>query len=796
MRLAIRLIGALALAAVFPCGLCAGNRVDRVIIIKVDGLPADFIQRLTHDDQTKLPSIRSVFGRNGATLENFYVRGLSLSAPSWSLLDTGRHLEIRGNVEYDRYTLRPYDYLNFFPFYLAYSFSKRADKLGVEMLDELGIPLLSDRFPSGTRFQGPQLLQRSASLGQLSSTLKRALMDKPPKQVFDEWQTGLSWMDSWERETERELMVDLKDPKIRYLDYFAAGYDHGAHLTPDRITQLHTVESLDALVGRVSAAIAASPYPATTALIMVSDHGMNSVDGIYSQGYSLVDWFAGAEGGGHHVLTNRHPMTEFKLKGLDPFVAEVVTPSTAPAYLGGQSALYPTVMLDLDGNERASIGLRNNTLNKLHVLLDQIIRKRLRGPLRSAALRAFFSVLDGVRTKWQQDLDDLQEELHALDIRIGEQQALVDAQPKKKWTQAEKERGLDKDARRVRARLEDWKTQRREYDEYANIVRRLLRLEPSDFDPGRFKIEHLIPPHSLGPLNSPEDLRHYVTGPAPGGLAVAPGGTLDMARSFREIDYFEELSKLRVRNNVQRDVGSRPVDFIAVRVPQPEGEAILLWRGEDRQALLRVRRNGKGDLELHYEPRGWAPGYPLELFEDPNLGVPRATREQWLQEWHTEREWLEATHRTRYSNGIVGLAEELLDLDPPPVDTAMQRYLQRKRHLRRTDLLVFASDHWNFNVRGFNPGGNHGSFLRTSTHSTFLIAGGKETGLPRGVKIAAPYDSLSFTPTVLALMGLDDPKLPGPVIRELTGGLSGTEVTRPDPAPPNGSAKSSAIIGR
>jgi hypothetical protein len=66
---------------------------------------------------------------------NYYSRGLSLSAPSWSILDTGRHLEIRGNSEYDRYTLRPYDYLNFFPFYVGYARNRRVDMPGVEVLD-------------------------------------------------------------------------------------------------------------------------------------------------------------------------------------------------------------------------------------------------------------------------------------------------------------------------------------------------------------------------------------------------------------------------------------------------------------------------------------------------------------------------------------------------------------------------------------------------------------------------------------------------------------------------------------
>src|SRR5262249_50786089 len=60
--------------------------VQRVVILKVDGLPADLVQR----NLDRLPWIRHVFGENGASVENFYSRGLSLSAPSWSMLDTGQ----------------------------------------------------------------------------------------------------------------------------------------------------------------------------------------------------------------------------------------------------------------------------------------------------------------------------------------------------------------------------------------------------------------------------------------------------------------------------------------------------------------------------------------------------------------------------------------------------------------------------------------------------------------------------------------------------------------------------------
>jgi hypothetical protein len=96
-------------------------------------------------------------------------------------------------------------------------------------------------------------------------------------------------------------------------------------------------------------------------------------------------------------------------------------------------------------------------------------------------------------------------------------------------------------------------------------------------------------------------------------------------------------------------------------------------------------------------------------------------------------------------------------------------------------MLVLAQNQWNFDVRGFNPGGNHGSFLRVSTNSTLMIAGGEKTGIPRGRVVEEPYDGLSFVPTVLRLMGKVDEnnepsqelrqlrfrRFPGRVIREL-----------------------------
>ena len=739
----------------------AEAQVDRMVVIKIDGLPPRLLDQYLSKatgPRTRLPWVDYVFARNGVWLDNFYTRGLSLSAPAWSLLDTGRHLEIRGNVEYDRYTLDAYDYLNFFPFYLKSGTGNQVDMAGVELLDENRVPLLIDRFPYGGQYQSAQMLQRGVNWRTFDGLLKRTLSADSFRGFLDEWQVGWAWQESWLRQNEELLVTALKDPKVRYLEAFHTEYDHIAHLTNDPVTQLHAIEEVDALVGRIWNAIQKSPLADTTALVLVSDHGMNSSPSVLSQGYNLVGWFNSSAGGAHHVLTNRHPLQDFKLKGLDPFVSKVITPSLQSSYLPNQGDQYPTVMLDLDGNERASIGLRNNTFNLLHIYLDQLIRRKVAGEARVAALAAFFETLDSVRSAWRQDVEDLNAELASLQNRITGQEALVAALPKK-WTKAQTAQGEQREGNRDRRRLQQWNEDLALYTEYAATLTRLLDLTPADFDPGKFKIQELIPPRSLGPANSVWDLQNYVTGVSP------DGGILRM-------NYLPALAALSVRNNVQAEVGPRPVDFTAVRV----NHDIWLYRDEEHQALISsrageiryqpiARLQGHPDGSVTFEERDWASGFPLALFEDPQLAVGGADRAAWLSQPHSEQEWLQAVHKTRYSNGIIGLTEQLLDLSP-----AATPYLERKRRQRRTDLLVFASDYWNFNVRGFNPGGNHGSFLRDSTHSVLLIAGGKDTGIPQGVRIETPYDSLSFAPTILSLMGRPEPDLPGPLIQELAIG--------------------------
>ena len=796
-------------------------QTKRLVVIKCDGLPYDVVDRFVkqHDPQTGksvLPWIDYIFYQRGSRLSNFYVRGMSLSAPSWSLLETGQHLQIKGNVEFDRYTIHSYDYLNFFPLYLAGINGSRIDMRAVEVLDSLGLPMLSDAYAHNQRYTTYSIFLRNPRYSTLQNSLQNKFM-KPPKELFDEWTMGFEMRSAITEQLIKELITNLNDPRYRYLDLMMEDFDHVAHHVNDDQSHLFVLQRMDAVIGQVWTAIQKSPLADETAVVLISDHGINSDQKVYSQGYNLVKLLGTRMGGGHHVITKRRLMLDYAIKGVNPLVPLITTTTPDTYYLKGESTTYPTAMLDFDGNERASLHLRDSDLNMLHILLKELQTGKLPEETEKAVTNEFFAVIDRRRADWEKDLKQLQNELGALDRRIAEQRKLWEAQPKK-FTKEQQDAGLDDASKRIYVQLDRWQTERKEYGEYALALQNLLKIPSEAFSASKIKITDVIPKMSMGDRNTIYELQNYVVGVGPNGFVVSPDGSLNVEQSFVRVNYFSLLQGVSVRNNVQRGITNRPVDIIATRLTRDlvlpliddrdiDEDVVWVTAGANRQALILSRRNADGGLSLRYlpisgltqdasgrlqfTPVSWQAGLPLQIFEDPNLILPTADRTAWLTEWHTDTEWLNALHKTHYSNGLVGLQEELARHDIERLSTEnsglsqdqrlMREYARRKRELVEADMLIVANDHWNFDVRGFNPGGNHGSFFRVSTHSTFMVSGGSKTDIPRAFNIETPYDSLSFVPTLLALTGnlRDDSspvpelwdkgfrKFPGRIVKEL-----------------------------
>jgi hypothetical protein len=752
----------LAFALIWLLTTTAWAGAGRIVIIKADGLPGYLLEDVVNqkNDETgqwELPWIRKVFFEGGVEVANFYTRGISVSAPSWSAIETGHDPIIRGNVEFDRYSLHVYDYLNFFPFYFRNALSRQVDMPGVEVLDSVGTPMVSDAFPPEQRYQGFQLFQRGVRWNSITASLKRGVNPHSVRNLVDEWLTGFQMEDAVGQQTEQELIEKLQDPNVRYLDLFDGDFDHVAHLTHDRRVLQRELRNLDRLVGRIRTAIEASSLAQETALVIVSDHGINNDPAVFGQGWNLVEALNSAEGGGHHVITNRHPRSDFTIRGLNPFVSEVTNDSSASFYLKGEASNYPTALVDLDGNERANVYLRNSDWNALQILQQQQRRRDLSPALRGAIHHAMRDVANRNRKCWLgiggAGLSDLE--------RVQPPAASQDKSDA---------------ARRQAALAKHVEEQLRAYRDYLRGVAAVL--DPPD----KAGNGPAIPRRAMGELNSIFQLQHYVVGLAPGGPVLDAAGGLDWERSFVRVNYFEFFSQAHVRNLPQAGLSDHPVDFLAARVPGDElaralppdlaaDEGIFLYKSDQSQALLLRRGHSLRYLpvkdfeetaagELRFSIAPWSAGLPLAGFE----GVDR----EWLEQWHSERDWLCATYRTPYSNAAVGLFAELSAPMAPAGGDALRLFQWRERLATRADLLILANNHWNFNVRNFNPGGNHGSFFPVSTHATLLFAGGSKTGIPQGLKITEPYDGLSYAPTVLKLAGKAEfSELPGPVIEEL-----------------------------
>ncbi len=160
----------------------------------------------------------------------------------------------------------------------------------------------------------------------------------------------------------------------------------------------------------------------------------------------------------------------------------------------------------------------------------------------------------------------------------------VQGQPKK-WTREQRDAGLDKAcAPALRRSSIRGASRSATIRRTCSALSKLLDLEPADFDRRHFTPADLIPKRAMGDPNSVYDLQNYIVGPA-------PSGPLD----FERINYPKLLSGLSVRNNVQPGVSSRPVDFIAMRIPDHRSLALCRRRSSGADPVTPGRATLSGD---------------------------------------------------------------------------------------------------------------------------------------------------------------------------------------------------------
>ncbi len=831
LRRVVSVILLLGIVGVLGWPMKAGARPPRrIILLRFDGLSPDLIRQYVHktDPHTGksfLPWIRRVFYEEGIVFENFYVRGQSLSGPSWAMLTTGRPHPLISNVELDRATGRLEDYLNNVLIQYELLRGRRLHARAVEVLDERGAPLMEDLYEPDEKRIGLELIRRGTSWTTLARVLRARFPLRSAEESLARLLGGPDSHETFDMANEEHLLANMKDPRFLYLSAFYSLFDHFVHTNNDEEMIRQLLQRVDRTVGRIYTAIREGPRSEETVLVLVSDHGFTTRPDVYSQGFNLVNYFTRAPWGGHHILTKRANLHDFQFRSVNFLARGFVNESRESFYLKGQTH-YPTLFIDYDGNERAMLHFRNSDLNLLHLLLQQM--KRPHAERVARALRAFFfEVLERNRARWERERAELREELWALQRWLERLRAARTS--------------LSGEREQMRKELEVWERNLAEYyaeyEEYLGTLSRLLFLREETFDPRAVRIEDLIRPRVFGPRNSVYQLQNYVVGLKDGTIHLRADGRLDEEATFRRINYLRLLKEHRALNNVQPEVSPYPVDFIALRIPYEEirsalqgtpldtGEDVVwLYGGEEHQALLVAKSLSREDDrvllryvpiarlsqspegEITFERREFRPNHPLRLWEDADLRVP-GDRRAWLEDFHSEREWIEATHRTQYAIAIIGLYElfgkrpravpphivsweeagaadktRALSRDginrngDSPEEALLSRFFTRRRRHVEPDLLLHANAYWNFNIRDFNPGGNHGSFYRMAAHATWMMWGGRQTGLKRGYIVERPYESLSFVPTLLEAIGIaagskgcarDFRSLPGEVVWEV-----------------------------
>lgn len=815
----VALLAELLLAVALPAG--AETRAPtRLIVLKFDGLPPDLIAHHVAETnaitgRSRLPWIKHLFFERGVRFENFYSRGMSLSATSWCVLDTGQPSVINGNFEIDRHTGWTADFLDFARYYVDVWRGRRIYPPGVEILDTCGVRLLSDGFVFEERETGMQLHRRGTKFHDMLDVglepFRGSIVNKITRALV-----GVDYHRAWDAVTLERFLEAVRDPAIRYADYYNANVDHVLHDDSSPEAVRNVLEEVDRTIGHAYAALLDSGTADRTVFVVVSDHGLTlPPPGVYSQGLNLVSYLTREEYGAHHILTREEPRTAFSFDG------SIFRPWPRPTHVSvpREPVFSPetvTCTLDFDGNERVQAQFRHPDLQRLHLLLVAARRLDRMDARREAAAAAGLAILQRHRDEWAREAAELAVELAEL------RASLVDTRRELALLESrcERDREREKDGLRVLdlppfggrspvnsrssvtdtrelarlAKVRIWRDSKllEQYEAYLQALRRrvattstvaLLNTKPAD----------LLPSTDLGPPLSARDLCSYPV--AIRGLQLDHEGRLDLQATFVEKDYFRVLTGLAVANVASSALADHPVDFTAARLPlevarsqaarlgnYPSGDvdgitaaylvdggkrgALLLFEQGPVQkiAVLPVRRAAVGTLQ--FEAETWRPGLPLGLFEDPGLGVAPADRKTWLGTFHTATEWFAATHATQCGLAVAGLPEVLAAHDVTAVERRMAtaaserdrmllKFELRRRRAVATDLFVHAAPYWNFDAKDFNPGGNHGGFRRESMHGTLMMIGGRQTSI-RNVPtvVYAPYDGLDYGPTLFEAAGL------------------------------------------
>ncbi|MBI3950537.1 MAG: alkaline phosphatase family protein [Acidobacteria bacterium] len=814
------------------------SRPKRLILIKVDGLPPDLlaaaafperddlVNRLSYAEDFRravdlfrkqtgreiiMPNVRKYFFEEGVVCENMFASTLTLSAAAWAVIDTGQPSIVKKHGTFSRDTCYLRSHLDGFRDTID-ALKHRGEKTAALWnLDQVGVSLMLDAYDLQRTWTSPQIYSRIANREQLVLMGKKWITNDEhsakdiARSHLSRVVTGIDYTE-FNQESSAEMTArkvverDLTgQERYDYLSPYFTLMDHQQHIDPHPDNLIHWLVKLDRLVGRVFEAVERSQRRDETVVAMASDHGSDIKPGQTAISLPITRLFRTPLFGGHTVTTL---LVEDAFRALSSPILGIDFPrvyeSDDSPYgkkqnprFGGDD--YVTAFIDNFGNARADVNLRNNDLNRLHLILLEW-QKQPMPPERFARLRKLFrQTLDQTRQWLEPDLalfEDYHEGAKDLARRLAEK--------------------ADNYSRDVAWRLSA------EAERDGPQIQALRRLLSIRFEPGQpgplfdevfskpFRISDFIPKKYLGRQNTLYQLSHYTLGldehlnwvettVNPQGRPVA-------------MNYFDILSNYEaaappangLRNPFDLIVAKAPVEAVesalrqhqllvenervreAVWVkstardnPRKGGEALVVQAVDERIKYVPVRdlqqqADGSVTFSLAEDLD------PLALLRGPGFAPGEAMSPlEWLRAFHPLQQWLRATYQTEYGVTVTTLLDILDDPVPGFVDAPdfqkyliyfssdqlKQRYLsglKRKYATQLPDFIVWSNDLWNFNSKARTSGGSHAALKPIVTRTTFVVWGGERTSIARGRAMSDVFTSLDVAPTLFRAVGMLD----------------------------------------
>ncbi len=756
------------------------------------------------DREDLLPNLRHYIYVNGVRVENIFSATVTLSAVSWALIDSGQPSVVKQHMSFSRQTGYCRSHLDGFRDTMEFILRRGRKTNALWTLDQVGISLLRDAFNPLRVYTTPQIYYRLTPASYLTGLATAWLNGGRP--FARPWEIvahhlgrrvkGMDYPDFAEdfvadHLAEKILERDFSGQE-RY-DYLSTlfsviNHQHQVDTNPENL--VYRMVRLDRRLGRIFRAVEMSQRRDHTLVFLISDHGSEYEPGKLHVSFPLTKAFRTKLFGGHTVATVMaedavHALTT-PIQGIDfPRVYESSYSPYGQAQPHGEEG-YVTAFIDNFGNARAEIHLRNNDLNRLHLLL--LARHRPLSQEQRARLRLRLQeTLAAIRVWLEPELASYHD-YHA-GVRAWLPQLEKRADPYWRDAAARLHGEAARDDRQLRALDRLW--------QLVQAPDALAWLEAHNFS-----VREIIPKKYLGPANTVLQLRHYTIG-LDANLDWVETTTDDQGRPV-PMDYFHILKHYRAPNppaNGEANpfdliVAALPVEAVAATArrqgwldesvtlcqalwvvsttennPLKGGEALLLEAADGSLRYVPVSNltqapDGSVEFALAWErdPLGWL----YDPYFQPPTGEPAA---EWFQAFHTPEDWLHASYNTRYSHALGVFSNMFRDnalafvnnpdfqrtLTGFPSAEAKQRYvrgLRWKYTAQQPDLRVWSTWLWNFSSKSYTAGGAHGGLSPQVARTMFYAWGGAGLKLRRGLALTEPCTTLDIVPTIAAATGM------------------------------------------